>query len=140
MSTSAISATHPHANRAYHADAALRDRVLAATAEHARLGQVVQGTYGDDLGRGCAVGCLCADVGVRRGDHAGLSVALGWPETMLRLMDRLHEGLTPAEARLWPGRVVAAVQVGADLDLVVPRYLLALIAERGPPGSCGTSS
>ncbi len=121
---------------AYYGQPALKDDVMAQLAEHRRLDQIVQGTYWDGPkdwtpksgadGRGCAVGCLTHD---SSGGHRLYPIKWGIPEHLAWLEDRIFENLPRDVAVAWPQRFMGAVAPGADLSLVWPRLVLAMIED-----------
>ena len=117
----------------------MKEVILAVIAEHRRLDLLAGGAYHTLDGRVCAIGC---QVGTLRehdperygrllwNDHASLAQALGIPEWLLRLEDCIFERL-PLDDRLeWPGRLISAIPVGVDLELVRYRWRVSLLQRR----------
>ena len=107
---------------AYRADPAVtKPAFLDVLLGHQEADRIVQGRYWEH-GKGCAVGCGIHSVMALTGremshsDHAALAGALGANETLMRLQDRIFEGLPADEARLWPVRFARAIPDGADLS------------------------
>jgi hypothetical protein len=111
--------------RAYHGDPALRASTLAQMRAHRAADALVQRQYWAD-GRGCAVGCLTHDPD---GGHTQYPVRWGIPEAIAHLEDRIFEGLPVFDAQEWPVEFLYAIPLGADLSLVAPRFLLALLTD-----------
>ena len=130
--------------QSFHGDAELKRVILEGIEEHRQLDLLAAGSYRTNAGKVCAIGC---QVGTLRehdperygrlcwNDHAGLAQALGLPEWLLRLEDRLFERL-PLEARLeWPGRLIGAIPVGVDLEPVRYRWRASLLQRRIDAGA-----
>ncbi len=110
---------------AYHNDSTLRAATIAQMAAHAAADQIAQGVYWSE-GRGCAVGCLTHDP---NGGHAQYPVRWGIPSVLAQLEDAIFENLPDDEAATWPSRFLNAIQCGADLTPVWPRFVLALLTD-----------
>ncbi|HXT34995.1 MAG TPA: hypothetical protein VN837_05410 [Chloroflexota bacterium] len=108
---------------AYHGQTEIKEFYLARVAAHRAADEIIHGTYWED-GRGCAVGCC-----VHTGDHSAYERELGIPRAIARLEDSLFERLTNRAALDFPGRFLAAIPVGADLSLVVTRFLHWLLVD-----------
>jgi hypothetical protein len=104
-------------------ESCLKESVVARVKEHQRLDQIVQGTYWDGA-RGCAIGCV-----LHSGEHMAYETQLGLPVFLAYLDEHIFESLPPKEAVLWPLRFIEAVPVGADLEMVFPRFMHWLLSD-----------
>jgi hypothetical protein len=104
--------------RAFHNDKAVKAKYLKRVNAHARADAIVQSYgYWND-GKGCAVGCT-----LHSSNHSAYETELGIPTALAWLEDTVFENLPNALAKTWPARFLKAVPVGADLSLVVSRFL-----------------
>jgi hypothetical protein len=103
---------------AYHGRQSIKDDVLAKLAAHRAADELIQdyGYWRD--GKGCAVGCT-----IEGSSHAKYETEFGIPQALARIEDSIFEALPVAQARLWPERFMGAIQPGADLSLVVWKFL-----------------
>ena len=109
--------------KAFHGDPAIKERYLARVRAHRAADELVRGQYWED-GKGCAVGCT-----IHSDDHGAYERELGIPREIAQLEDGIFEGLPNDLAISWPEEFLAAIQVGADLSLVWPRFALWLLAD-----------
>jgi hypothetical protein len=128
---------------AYHSNPKLKQKFLEQIALHEAAGQIGHhGYFGtNDQGQPsfCAVGCALESMRVIEGlpkidhsKHVLYEKYLGVPEALARLEDRLFENVTLADSLTWPRRFSEAIRPGADLAVVMPRFLLDLLtAEDG---------
>jgi len=105
-----------------------KEAFLGEIGAHARADQIKQGKYWH-YGKGCAVGCSLHSVQRRLGlkkmmysDHSLFEKYLGIPTKLAHLEDCIFEGLSPADAQLWPMRFADAAQTGADLSEVWNKF------------------
>jgi hypothetical protein len=119
---------------AFHNNPFIKTKLVAELNEHAAHDRIVQGSYWQK-GKGCAVACTLVgfdkDAAIR-GDHAMYEQHLGIPRCLAHLEDRIFEGLDNAVAKDWPLRFANAIQPGADLSMVLPRFLFWVLTERLP--------
>jgi hypothetical protein len=127
---------------AYHSDPSLKTRVLAELATHEAADRLRQ-HHGywrqlDGQFRGCGVGCtlesIRAAMGLARVEHnrhALYETYLGVPQVLAMYEDYLFERLSAEAARIFPRRFLASIPVGADLSMVWPRWMRAVLAEPG---------
>jgi len=103
----------------------LKESFVAEIKRHQEADQIVQGTYGTGTGKnwkGCAVGCSIKSLNklehtkYSTDDHTVYETALGMPEWLAQLEDKIFEGLLVEDAKQWPLRFSQAVPVGADLE------------------------
>ncbi|MGH2876667.1 MAG: hypothetical protein ACRDLV_10485, partial [Solirubrobacteraceae bacterium] len=109
-------------SRAYHSDPALKTRTLAQIAAHRAADEILQGTYYarcDGRLRVCAVGCVLHNPD---GGHEAYETELGISAQLAHLEDGLFEAMALEAAKGWPGRFMSAIQSGADLSGVWPRF------------------
>jgi hypothetical protein len=112
---------------AYHGDPELKRQTLAQMREHVRTGELAQGWGYWFRGRGCSVGCLTHDP--RGGGHDQYPVRWGIPVELAWLEDSFFERLPPDSSQEWPIAFLDAIEPGADLELVWPRFALTLLAD-----------
>ena len=102
---------------AFNNDQAQADKLRAQVLAHEAADEIVQGTYWQN-GKGCFIGCIA------HSDDAPLAASLLGGDLMLvRIAERIFEGLPNAEAKAFPARVLLAPRVGADLSLVPWEFL-----------------
>lgn len=104
---------------AFHGENAIREKYVNRVRAHQEADEIVAGTYWED-GKGCAVGCS-----IHGSSHAAYETEIGIPRTLARLEDRLFEVIYTFDrplAKAWPLRFMSAPKVGADLELVWPRF------------------
>ena len=106
-------------------DPELKARIVAQVQAHYDADEIVQGKYWEG-GKGCAVGCILHD---RDGGHSRFPGEFGIPGELARLVDSVFEGLSKAHAKELPLRFVTAIPVGADLSMVIPRFLVWLLMD-----------
>ncbi len=118
---------------AYHNDPALKAKLLADLQAHADADRLVKGQYWEN-GKGCAVGCTLHSLGAKgnASNHAEYETRLGIPQALARLEDTIFEGLPNADAMRWPMRFSSAISPGADLSLVVWKWLHWLLMDGLP--------
>jgi hypothetical protein len=119
---------------AYHNDPAIKAALIASLEDHAAHDRIKQGSYWQD-GKGCAVACTLQGVDENaaiHGKHQMYETYFGVPQAIARLEDRIFEGLDNTLAMRWPLRFAAAIRPGADLSMVVPRFLYWLLSELLP--------
>ena len=101
----------------------LKDAVVARVKAHQELDQIVQGTYWDGT-RGCSIGCA-----LHSSNHMAFETQLGLPVFLAYMNEHIFERLPLAEAKQWPLRLIEAVPVGVDLELVFPRFMHWLLSD-----------
>jgi hypothetical protein len=124
--------------QAYLNDPQLKEDFLKQIRNHQEQDRIVQGTYGkeqsDDF-KGCAVGCSIHSLNAIKGkhidtsSHAAYETELGIPRAIAHMEDRIFEGLEVEKAKQWPLRFSTAINVGADLSLVIPKLLLWILSD-----------
>jgi hypothetical protein len=116
---------------AFHGDIKIQKKYIARVKKHYKLDEIVQGKYWDN-GKGCAVGCTIENDDVSKtnsGWHQRYEEALGIPRQIALLEDKIFEGLSNAEAKEFPLRFLKAVNVGADLSMVIPKFFVWLLGD-----------
>lgn len=108
---------------AYHGDLSIKRKYLARVRAHVKADELIKGRYWKD-GKGCAIGCT-----IHGSNHHDYEKELGIPEAIARLEDLLFEGLDNETAQAWPERFLKAIKPGADLSLVIPRFLYWLLVD-----------
>jgi hypothetical protein len=111
--------------QAYLNDSKLKERIIAQLQAHYDADEIVQGKYWEN-GKGCAVGCILHDA---EGNHHRFEEELGIPRVIARLMDRIFEGLTNGEAKIFPLEVMRAIPVNADLSNIWNKFALWMLSE-----------
>jgi hypothetical protein len=109
--------------KAFHNDPSVKEKYLVRVREHRAADEIVTGQYWRN-GRGCAVGCT-----IHGDDHKAYESELGIPEVLARLEDTMFEGMPIADSKLWPERFLSAIQVGADLSMVWPKFAVWLLGD-----------
>lgn len=102
---------------AFNNDPALADRIRAQVLTHEAADEIVQGTYWEN-GKGCFIGCIAHSSSAE--DAAGL---LGGDVMLVKIAESIFEGLPNDQAKHFPGRVLLAPRVGANLSLVPWQFL-----------------
>jgi hypothetical protein len=113
---------------AFNNDQKLKDKYVARVKAHYDADEIVQGVYWQD-GKGCAVGCTLEHDNSGVSIHRRMEDELGIPRMIARLEDRIFEGLSNGEAKKFPLRFLEAITPGADLSLVVPKFLVWLLTD-----------
>jgi hypothetical protein len=117
---------------AFHGNAQLKADLLAEVAEHRLHDQIIKGTYGEHSERdwkGCAVGCSLHSLNRRLGtqydtsSHVSFEPAAGVPRQIAHLQDYIFERLPSPRYLDWPLRFWAAIEPGADLMMVTPKFV-----------------
>jgi hypothetical protein len=108
---------------AFHGDAKIKEEYLARVRAHRAADQIVKGIYWEH-GKGCAVGCT-----VHSGNHAAYETELGIPRILARIEDGIFESLPNGEALAWPEQFLSAINPGADLSMVWPRFAIWLMTD-----------
>jgi hypothetical protein len=129
---------------AFQNDPAVKAMYISRIKAHAAFDEIVQGTYWEEgpfrdqiqHGRGCAVGCT-----IHSSEHSRYETELGIPRQLAYLQDRIFEGLALADAKDFPLAFLTAIPVGADLSLVMPRFMVWLLSdpEHGTMRLCSES-
>ena len=111
---------------AYHGKKELKKSYIDRLEAHRKAEELVQGVGFESNGqtKGCNIGCLFDYY-----DHAKGAKESGIPEVLLRLADKIFEGLPVKEANdfaiAWP----KAIKPGADLSRVQWRFCAFLLKE-----------
>jgi hypothetical protein len=115
---------------AYHGDPKLKAKALRVMRGHRKADRLAKGNYWED-GKGCAVGCMIhsLDPNGNPSDHGRYETILGVPRVLARLEDLFFERLENGKSQAWPERFLEAIEPGADLSGVWPRFALAILAD-----------
>lgn len=108
---------------AFHGSPAIKEKYLARIRAHVAADELIHGT-GWSNGKGCAVGCT-----LNAYYHAAYETELGIPMILAHLEDNLFEAMHNGESKTWPERFLQGIPVGADLEMVWPRFALWLMDE-----------
>ena len=103
---------------AYHGDIAVKEKYLSRVVAHRKADEIQHGFYWEN-GKGCAVGCT-----IEGANHSRYETELGIPKKLAYLEDVLFEEMKNGESKLWPERFLKAIKPGADLSLVVPKFIV----------------
>jgi hypothetical protein len=101
----------------------VKEFYLSRVRAHREADQLIHGIYWQG-GKGCAVGCT-----VHSGDHSAYERELGIPRILAKLEDGIFEALCNSSAMLWPERFLSAIEVGANLSMVWPRFAVWMLAD-----------
>jgi hypothetical protein len=108
---------------AYHNDPAIKSGLIASLKAHAKADRIIHGRYWQN-GKGCAVGCQSEFFGLAQHDnHTAMSKKTGWAVMLVRLEDKIFEGLPNGKAQKWPIQFSQAIKPGADLSRVCWKFL-----------------
>ena len=111
--------------RAFHGDPAIKAKYLDRVRAHQLADQLIQkATWDNKTQKGCAIGCTLHNY-----SHSAYENELGIPRVLARLEDGIFEGLSVPDSKQWPARFLEAIQVGADLSMVWPRFAHWLLAD-----------
>jgi hypothetical protein len=108
---------------AFHGKQETKTKFLERVRAHREADELIKGIYWEK-GKGCAVGCT-----VHSDDHGAYEKQLGIPRVLARLEDGLFEALPNGDAMLWPERFLSAIQPGADLSLIWPRFAVWMLVD-----------
>lgn len=108
---------------AFHGKQEIKDFYMARLQAHAATDEVIHGKYWVG-GKGCAVGCT-----IHSGKHKHYESELAIPEQIAYLEDAIFEALPNSDAKTFPVRFLEAIPVGADLSMVIPKFLHWLLVD-----------
>ena len=100
---------------------------------HKEQDAFMRGTYIEDNKnnfRGCAVGCSIYSINKLLGtahdydEHVDMAETLQIPEWLVRLEDKIFEGLSEKDSKEWLLRFSEAINEGADLDKIKQEFLV----------------
>jgi hypothetical protein len=129
--------------KAFHNDPQLKANLLVEIAKHRRADQLIQGTYGK-MGegvnplqfKGCAIGCSIHSYALLKGikfistmNHSYYESLFGIPRTLAFLEDFFFEELPESSSQLWPERFMESINVGVDLSLVWPKFVVWMLVD-----------
>jgi hypothetical protein len=115
--------------KAFHNSEETRQRYIDRMAEHIRLDQLQpEMTWDERTNIGCAVGCT-----FNAYDHSRGPEEIGFPVELIRLQDRLFEGLAPNGHQEFALAFLRAPKLGADLTFVWPRLAHWLLSSEESP-------
>lgn len=110
--------------KAFHGDKKIKEKYVKRVKAHAKADKIVKGQYWQN-GKGCAVGCT-----IEGNEHSRYETELGIPRAIARLEDRIFENLPNEEAMAFPLKFLEAVNVGADLSMVMPKFFVWLLGDK----------
>jgi hypothetical protein len=108
---------------AFHGNPKIKAKYLNRVKAHQKADEIVKGQYWQD-GKGCAVGCT-----IHSSNHRAYETELGIPLALARLEDSIFEGLPNELAKEWPSKFLSAIELGADLSFVWPKFALWLLTD-----------
>jgi len=107
--------------KAFHNDESGKQKYLTRVAGHIAADDLVRGT-GWEAGKGCAIGCT-----LEAYDFTRYPIELGIPEWLARVEDTLFEEMSLEKSRTWPKQFLEAINIGADLETVKPKFLILVL-------------
>lgn len=126
---------------AWHGSAELKAEVLSRMLAHRAEDSIVQGIY-QELDpevasgyRGCLIGCTLPKPAGPQGDlfgghwHTRVAELYGIPKHVAEILDTVFEDLEPSECPTFAVASIEAIPVGADLEQVTDRWILALLSD-----------
>jgi len=96
--------------RAFHKDPKVKEKYIERVRSHQIADEIIKGQYWEN-GKGCAVGCT-----VHSSNHNSYEDELGIPRWLARLQDKLFEGMSNEDAKLFPLKFLEAIPLGVDLE------------------------
>jgi hypothetical protein len=122
---------------AYNNDPELKQKLIVLSVMHRQQDQYIKGTFGEEnigeeVFKGCSVGCSVVDVCQIRGielkaellsDHAWLAEQLDVPVFITKLQDCIFEGVSDARRETWTTDFFSAINTDSDISLVLPKFL-----------------
>jgi hypothetical protein len=111
---------------AFNGDPKTKEKYVARVKKHYDADEIIQGTYWEN-GKGCAVGCTMERNNTGTPIHQRMENEIGVPRMVARLEDRIFEGLTNGDAKKFPLRFLKAINPGADLSMVAPKFFVWLL-------------
>lgn len=112
---------------AFHSDPAIKAKFVQRAIQHREADEILQNYGYWRNGKGCAIGCLAH---ANENAHEALDKEAGLPAVLNHLADRIFEKLPKDKYRDWPRRYIDAPDPGADLTLVLPRFMVWLLTEK----------
>jgi hypothetical protein len=110
-----------------------KDEFIKEIKWHKEQDAFMRGTYNEgnkNNFKGCAVGCSINSINrllgtaYGYGEHIDMAETLQIPEWLVRLEDKIFEGLSEKDSKEWPLSFSEAINVGADLDKIKPAFLV----------------
>ena len=126
--------------KAFNGSEQLKTDLLAEVIKHRKADQIIKGTYCKSLKEGqkfraCAVGCslhsysIISDIDLDVSNHKNYEL-FGIPMLLARLEDVIFEGLPEVHYEKWPEQFLKAINVGADLSTVWPKFAVWLMIDK----------
>ena len=109
---------------AFHNDKEIKQKYIDRVRAHMIADEIIKGLYWEN-GRGCAVGCT-----IHGSDHQKYEDELGIPTVLARLEDSIFEGLPNHLSKMWPLEFLEAIEVGADLSWIWPKFVIWLMTDK----------
>ena len=115
---------------AFNNDAQLKEDLMIELEKHRDTDAIIKNTYGNEsenVFRGCAVGCSINSYNIVKGltldtsKHKNYEL-FGIPTLLAKLEDDIFEGLPSTHNIDWPLNFMSAINVGADLSTVWPKF------------------
>ena len=113
-----------------------KTRLIEITERHHAIdGMLIKGTYGKMNGsfKGCSVGCIMRDINPEfNGEfdeniHEKVALEFGYPEWLVRLQDKIFEGLPDGENLDWHVQLSKAIPVNADWQKILHQVHVAIL-------------
>ena len=109
---------------AFHNDTKIKEKYLSRVISHYNADEIEKGFYWEN-GKGCAVGCT-----IHGSNHEDYETELGIPRILARLEDGIFENLPNGTAKKWPKEFLEAINVGADLSGIWPKFAVWLLTDK----------
>ena len=97
----------------FHGSEEIKAKYVDRVKVHTELDHLIQGE-GWNGERGCAIGCTLENY-----SHSAYETELGIPEWLAHVEDKLFEGMSVDDSRLWPSQFLEAIQPGKDLNVIL---------------------
>lgn len=111
---------------AFHGKQTVKDFYLSRVTDHEIADQFIRGIYWDEDGhRGCSIGCT-----FHSSNHMASEIEIGVPVAIARLQDALFERMPWNEYETFTRELYETIPVGADLSMVVSRFMLWLLSDQ----------
>jgi len=119
---------------AFHNNPELKDEYLARVRAHVVIDEIIKGQCWHNMRSG---GVFC---NIYTGRYQDYEPWLGIPAQLACVEDRLFMNLPLEKAKLWPELFLSSIAVGADLSLVVSKFIVRVLgdSERGCNLHAGT--
>jgi hypothetical protein len=112
-----------------------KEQFVSEMKMHQKMDNFKSGTYGEGIGtKACAIGCGVQSIAriegleiLNFGDHALVAEKLGCPEWLIRLEDRIFEGVGKERQKTWPLEFAESLQEGTDTSKILIPMLIFIV-------------